>query len=722
MENVNKNNIDKLFLEECNAERAEHEKENYSKFNRHETHKIKKYINEKPIGIKTAIANAMNGGKTLFVAPTGSGKSFSFINTLKKLKTKALFILPNSANVEQAIKEYEIPGAFGDMSVTDALKKGNLVVMTWDKSKWLINEDLNDYIIVVDEIHQTYTDTYRNKAIKNLNNIIEKCKGRIDITATPTKLEFSIYDYIIEYKQTQKTKYEVKLYKDFDIKDMSQIIDIINKSNNSAILMNDIEKLEFIKESINKKSDIVYADGKKESKLYDRIINYSDMQNYDVLLNTTTIVAGVNINNSNITDIIIVGIKDVGTIKQYVARFRNLEKATVHIFNAYEEECNIYKIEWLVDKNIEKATILKEAYNKASKSDLEFETVGIRATPIMLDSNVYYDTENKCYKVDKLYIKSQVYNHYYKTRTIQSFKFLLKEYFKKIKITKIENVDIESKNQLKEYEKVLKEIKHVTIETLEEYKNILVGYNQIKGGSKNFALMQYHNDMGLTTDECLKAYRECDIHNLVKKSKSNSMLELYSKYVLENKFSLDLAWKLANMGNRKRGAVFSKINNLIYRELREEYPGLLNDELIEVTVFNYIDKLFGKGISYTELHLQELSNDLKLILGENWNLTTNKLSAILNSIFIIESKQIQTCTPVGSIFFYKNINPTGVQQEKKRVRIYKIERYITIKDIKKELALDEKDISLENSIRHRKNKMLNSLDDTEKLVLLEGLA
>ncbi|EMJ5875382.1 hypothetical protein QCH13_003541 [Clostridioides difficile] len=94
----------------------------------------------------------------------------------------------------------------------------------------------------------------------------------------------------------------------------------------------------------------------------------------------------------------------------------------------------------------------------------------------------------------------------------------------------------------------------------------------------------------------------------------------------------------------------------------------------------------------------------------------------MNSIFIIESKQIQTCTPVGSIFFYKNINPTGVQQEKKRVRIYKIERYITIKDIKKELALDEKDISLENSIRHRKNKMLNSLDDTEKLVLLEGLA
>ncbi len=59
----------------------------------------------------------------------------------------------------------------------------------------------------------------------------------------------------------------------------------------------------------------------------------SNMGTYEVLLNTTTIVAGVNINNPNITDIVIVGIKDVGTIKQYVARFRGLEKCNIHIFN-----------------------------------------------------------------------------------------------------------------------------------------------------------------------------------------------------------------------------------------------------------------------------------------------------------------------------------------------------------------------------------------------------
>ncbi|HBF3531491.1 TPA: DEAD/DEAH box helicase family protein [Clostridioides difficile] len=716
MENINKNNIDKMFLEECNAERAEHEKENYSEFNRHEIYEIKKYIDEKPLGIRTAIANADNGGKTLFIAPTGAGKSYSFINTLKKLKTKALFILPNASNVEQAMHEYNIAGAYDKIPAKQALEGNNLVVMTWDKTEQLISADLSEYIIVVDEIHQTYTDAYRGKAIKNLNNIMTKCKGRIDITATPSKLEFEIYDYIIEYTQKQKTKYDVKLYSDFDNKNFTEIINIINKSKNSAMLMNDISTLEFIKDSVSKNAGVVYADGKEENELYSRIVKNSNMGDYETLLNTTTILAGVNINNKDITDIIIVNIKDVGAIKQYVARFRNLKKANIHIFNKYEEECNVYKIEWLVNKNIEKATILKDVYNKVSKHMLQFETVGINATPIRMDSNVYYCTKDNCYKVDKLYIKSQVYSNYYNTRTVQSFKVLLEEYFENVKITDTKEIGTNEK-ELKEYKKVVKEIKDATREILKEHKEILVGYRQIKNDSKSFSLMQYHNDMKLSSKECLEAYREYDIHNLVKKSKSNSMLELYSNYVLDNKFGLDLAWKLANTANRKRGTIFNKINTLIYRELKEEYPAFLNDELIQVTVFNYIDKLFGIGTSYTELHLQELSNDLRTILGENWDLTTEKLGCMLNEIFKIEKKKKRMCPHLENIFFYKNINPKCGQE---RINLYQIERYINIEDIKNDLELDEEDKSLENAIKHTKDRMLNSLDEDEKLLLLKG--
>ncbi|HBG4189688.1 TPA: DEAD/DEAH box helicase, partial [Clostridioides difficile] len=72
------------------------------------------------------------------------------------------------------------------------------------------------------------------------------------------------------------------------------------------------------------------------------------------------------------------------------------------------------------------------------------------------------------------------------------------------------------------------------------------------------------------------------------------------------------------------------------------------------------------------------------------------------------------------MFFYKNINPKCVPCEKSRVRIYKIERYITVDDIKKDLELDGEDKSLERAIKHTKDRMLNSLDEEEKLLLLKG--
>ncbi|MCL6898741.1 hypothetical protein M3E90_017610 [Clostridioides difficile] len=73
------------------------------------------------------------------------------------------------------------------------------------------------------------------------------------------------------------------------------------------------------------------------------------------------------------------------------------------------------------------------------------------------------------------------------------------------------------------------------------------------------------------------------------------------------------------------------------------------------------------------------------------------------------------------MFFYKNINPISCQFEKKRIQLNNIKRYITVDDIKKDLELDEKDKSLENAIKYTKDRMLNSLDEEEKLLLLKGL-
>ncbi|MBH6942220.1 DEAD/DEAH box helicase, partial [Clostridioides difficile] len=309
------------------------EKQNYSSYKADSIINIDKYISENLKGIRESIKHATEGKNVLMVAPTGSGKTYSIINTLKELDIKALFIFPNSANVQQAIVEYKIAGAYDKIPTKHALEGNKLVAMTWDKTEQLLKEDLSEYIIVIDEIHQTYTDAFRSKAIKSLNNITNKCRGRLDITATPSKLEFEIYNKVIEYKQNIQTEYKVKLYDKINI---GKVIEILNNSNNSMLLKDSISTLNYISKKVNKKSGVVISDTKDTSKLYDRIVSYSDMEGYEVLLNTSVITAGVNINNPNVTDIIVIGEKDVGKIKQYVARARGAKSINVHIFNSYK--------------------------------------------------------------------------------------------------------------------------------------------------------------------------------------------------------------------------------------------------------------------------------------------------------------------------------------------------------------------------------------------------
>lgn len=708
-------NLDVLFL-------AVDEIVNYANYTVNETINIKKYISEHSRGIANAIAGAKGGETHLLIAPTGSGKTYSIINTLKKFKYKSIFILPNSANVEQAMTEYNIHGAYGDLSAKEAIEKGNVVVMTWDKVSKLIDTDLSDYILVIDEIHQTYTDTYRKKAIKGLYEVSKKFKGRVDITATPNKLDFSIYDYITEYKQEVSTKYNVKLYNGINTK---AIIDILNKSNNGALLFNDTKELSFICDSINKKCEIVTSETKKDSKLYNAIITNGNMADFSALLNTTTINAGVNINNPHISDIIIANIKDIGTIKQYVARFRNLENVNVHIFNNYldieKKDYKVYDIEWVIAKNIEKANILKNAYNIACNGSNEFSTLGLNISPVNLDSNIYFNKDTNTYEVDTVYIRSQVYSNYYNKRTLEGFKILLEEYFENIDVMDPLKVDEELENEKKIYKHELKVSKEEAIEKLSKYKKILVGYSNIKEGKLCRNILDYLKINNLDIEDMQKEYLKNNIHELIKSNSLKNTIDLYGKYVLENSFSCDVAWKLANMGNRKRGVVFAKINTLIYRELKEEYPNIFkNDNSLEVRVFEWLTSNLYEGISYTKEHLEILSEAFNISFGDNWSLTPKKIGEILNQTYMIDNKKVGMCPPV-EIVFYKKINPTAGHDSKKRINVYTIKSKIEILDIKKELEVTSSDFSLEYSIQRKKSKILDQLDNTEKDILLKGI-
>ena len=668
---------------------------NYANYKANEVIEIDKYISEHKSSIINCIASAMNNNTNLLIAPTGSGKTYTIINTLKELNIKALFILPNSSNVEQVMTEYQVLGAYGnELNAKEEIKKGNIIAMTWDKTKQLKDIDLTEYIIIIDEIHQTFSDLYRAEAIQALYSITSKCKGRIDITATPNKLDFSIYDYITEYKQKEQTNYNLKVYDNIDTK---TIIDIINNSKKSAMLMNNSSTLTYISNNINKVNQVVTSDNKDSNNLYNNIINKSSMCECEVLLNTSVITAGVNIYEKDITDIIVVNIKDVATIKQYVARFRDLKECNVHIFNKYKEENNIYSIEYLVRQNIEKYNSVIDSLNSSLNKNNEFDLVASSIRAIRLDkdeTNIYFDKKDKIHKLNEFSIRGKTYTKYYNSRAIHSFKVLLKEYFNSVEI--VNDVTEQLTEELKEHNRNIKENKEQAIELLSKYKEILVGYTDISKNKKlNYELLKYYDLNNINIDKIKEQYKLLDIDSIVKANRLTNMLDLYSEYVLKESFSTNLAFELVKLNRKKRSTVFAKVQNVIFRALQNEI--IVNNELLENKLYKFITDRFTIGTSYTEEHLKILSNEIK----EEFKLdySTTRIANMLNQIYVINKSQIRGGNRI-SHNFYKNI--VHMLLPGKRISVNRIERYINLQDILSILDL-ENDKSLCNTIAKRKS-------------------
>ena len=671
---------------------------NHSNYQADNTIQINKYISEYEGFLRTLLIRALQGEKTLLISETGSGKTYSFIKMLKQAdelgQVKSIFLVPNSINVEQIKVEYNIPGAWGDIPVMLELEKGNVVAMTWDKFAQIDKETLKDYIVVLDEVHQTYIDMFRINKINKLYENLSATKGQIDITATPNKLNFSDYSYILEYKQNIQTKYNIKLY---DKINDDVICNIIKNSNKFALLKDDSNYLNFIKENNpSKKIDVITSNTRNLSETYKEIVSNSTMKKVDGICNTSVLIAGLNIYDSNVTDIIIVGEKDIATIKQYVARFRGLETVNVHVFNQYKEESNIYNIEWLVETRLNEINIDIDYFNKKNNTDKFVEQV-LELSPIRLNTSKEYYWNNKKYQyiVNEIGIRNSCYTRYYAKSDIQSFKILLSEYFKNIEIVDTKECQNTAR---KIYNKITTEEKKEILDKLEKEKNILVGAVEILSNKISSSTENYLNSNGSSEEDIKKELEEKNIDNYIQVGNLAKLINLYTKYVIESGYNYNLAWCIANKGNRARGKFFNQLNNIIYREIENKYPNLMRYVKIEDKLYNFIVKIFTPGISYTEEHLKEFIQALEITMP-GVKLTTNKLGELLSQIYNIET--MRTKKVQGIDFLFNKIYNSNPCTDKK-IKINTIKDFLTLEDIIKQNNLDDLSLKvLKNLISQR---------------------
>lgn len=632
---------------------------------------VEKYISDAPEGYIKLINDAQVGKKGLLISPTGSGKTYSVVRHCKDNDIKAVFIVPNSSTVEQIMTRYDVYGAYGDKSLVDAAKKSNnIIACTWDKVKQLKNTDMSDYIYILDEVHQAYTDLYRKEALMTMFNLLNKFKGGIDITATPKRIPME-YDSIIEYKQKVKTKYNVMIYNKSNAYDMA--INIINKGKKSALFLDDKTKLEYITTKINKNGCQIDADNKADSPIYKSIIEDESIGNTEVLLNTSVLVASVNIKDKDITDIIIMGIKDVAHIKQYVARFRDLKECNVHIFvNDPEELSDTYNIENFVQKKIDDAEKEVNLKNELYYLTGDIIALGSNTLKMNLSKDIYYDKIDDIYKVDKLSIRGCLYNAYYQSRTVEQLKVLLEEYFPNICITHIDSTEIDE--TLKELKESRKFTKGQALEFLKEHKEYLVGYEYIsKNAEKPYKLQQYmlENNLSLSV-EILK---EKGILDAIKTGKVGDIVTRFSKKVLDFNFSLDLAWAVVNMHHNKAKNFEDKIEIIAHRFVLEKDSYVVK-KTMNTDIYDYLIKRLPVGSEYSEASIIEFTEEL-IQMGHK-SLNTKLLKDFINNMY--KTKRVSK----------------RIGDKIKKVNV--IDDLWSIEDIKKDLSLHTHDKSLENVI------------------------
>ena len=306
------------------------------------TFNVQRWLSES----KVKLTEAVNVHPRLLIqAPTGSGKTYTFLKEILPARLTAnpyeriAFVVPTKALAENICAEYDLPLVHGDIQGDELLwaYKSNLFVTTLDSAPKMGIVDT----IVIDEAH-VLTRDFRTKAKQGVEDLMNKAERTILLTGTPTALWKDFGYSLIKVNQTSAQKRPVKVHKLNEKQALKNVLtDIVHtvskadkglvsvvRHNNKTQLKNVREMA--LKHGLFNENEVVYIDSSDENKgvVYESITSKSMIPDgVRLVLMTSLMDEGVNINNTNIEGIHFVQDKIAGDLRdenaiQFVSRFR----------------------------------------------------------------------------------------------------------------------------------------------------------------------------------------------------------------------------------------------------------------------------------------------------------------------------------------------------------------------------------------------------------------
>ena len=573
----------------------------------------------KEIDIKEVKELLLNGGKSLFIAGVGKGKTYNFINVCKEIiknnsdEYLTLFLTPTRTLSEQNGEQYNIHTV---VSGINEIKSYDVNTIVYDKLN-LIIDNIHRYqnkkiILIVDEAHELiYAKNYRNKTLERIKALEEIAHSIIHLTATPTANK-TIYEYqnIIEVRDTQTIKKVNVIEVERNSKgetgegiEKALINHVINrlKQNKKVIVqynthdgLNKI-KTELVKVFPSKKISLMTSQTKELNEDFEHLIQNNKINdNIDLVLSTSVLNAGINIKNKDIELIYVIdknGSK-LDFIKQFSGRTRcvNTSFTIIKYKNEDSKEKYIKSFEEELKEEFNKG--LEIALDKRNKlenillfivenSKGENYTQGItyiknyKTNKSPFSSCILYNEDKMCIEIDKELLLLEAINNIsrrYNKLPSKQFEKLLKDF---LKCDSVEFIEVKETEEGEEITQNINQSKKEDREKKKEFKTNIV---------EDFKILQDDNKEGLT--DILKSKFEGEEVAILKdliNSKPLEVRELYNKIITNDEGQKIL---------RSTRSVYKKYHD-IYKDCIKDYIiNKFDDKCFKAPLYRAFNKAF----------------------------------------------------------------------------------------------------------------------------------